>query len=53
MMLGYYLLLIYSNELEVKDTTDSQKSASYLDLHIEISYRENQNSKKSVMTSLF
>jgi hypothetical protein len=24
------------NELEVKDTTDTQKSASYLDLHLEI-----------------
>ena len=24
------------NELEIKDTTDTQKSASYLDLHLEI-----------------
>jgi hypothetical protein len=31
-----YLRFIYPNELEVKDTTDTQKSASYFDLHIEI-----------------
>ena len=31
-----YLLLIYPNELEVKDITDTQKSASYLELHPEI-----------------
>jgi hypothetical protein len=28
--------LIYPNELEVKDTTDTLKSASCLDLHLEI-----------------
>ena len=28
--------LVYSNELEVKDTTDTQMSASYLDRHLEI-----------------
>ena len=33
---GDYLHCIYQNELEVKDTTDTQKSASYLDLHLEI-----------------
>jgi hypothetical protein len=35
---GDYLHRIYPNELEVKDTTDTQKSAScvYLDLHFEI-----------------
>ena len=27
---------IYSIELEIKDTTDSDSSASYLDLHLEI-----------------
>jgi hypothetical protein len=31
-----YLHHIYPNELQVKDTTDTQKSASYLDLHLEI-----------------
>ena len=31
---------IYSNELEVKDTTDTQKFASYLDLYIEIDKRD-------------
>ena len=33
---GDYLHRIYPNELEVKDTIDTQKSASYLDLHLEI-----------------
>jgi hypothetical protein len=33
---GNYLHLIYPNKLEVKDTADTQKSASYLDIYIEI-----------------
>ena len=33
---GDFLHLIYPQELEIKDTTDSRKSASYLDLHLEI-----------------
>jgi hypothetical protein len=33
---GDYLHRIYPNELEVKDTTDTQKYASYLNLHLEI-----------------
>ena len=33
---GDFLHLIYPKELEIKDTTDSEKSASYLDLHLEI-----------------
>ena len=33
---GDYLHRIYVNKLEVKDITDTQKSASYLDLHLEI-----------------
>jgi len=33
---GAYTHLIFPNELEVKDTTDIQKSASYLDLHLQI-----------------
>jgi hypothetical protein len=31
-----YLHLIYPNELEIKDTTDTQKTTSYLDIHFEI-----------------
>jgi hypothetical protein len=31
-----YLQRIYLNELEVKDTTESQKYSSYRDLHLEI-----------------
>ena len=31
---------MYPNELEVKNTTDTHKSASYPDLHIEINYGE-------------
>ena len=33
---GDYLYRIYPNELEVTDTSDHQKFASYLDLHLEI-----------------
>ena len=33
--LGDYPHRIYLNKLEVKDTTDTQKSASYLDVHIQ------------------
>ena len=35
-----YQHLIYPNELEVKYTTDTQKSASYHDLHLEINNGE-------------
>ena len=34
-----YVNVIYPNELEIKDTTDSPKSACYLDLHLEIDSR--------------
>ena len=34
--LGDYLHLIYPNELETKDTTNTQKYNSYLDLYFEI-----------------
>jgi hypothetical protein len=27
---------IYPNELEIKDTTDTDRSASYLDIHLKI-----------------
>jgi len=33
---GDHLHRIYPNELEVKDTPDTQKSASYPDLHLEV-----------------
>ena len=33
---GDYVERIYPIELEMKDTTDTVKSASYLDLHLEI-----------------
>ena len=33
---GYYVERIYRIEQEIKDTTDTVKSASYLDLHLEI-----------------
>ena len=33
---GDYVEQIYPIELEIKDTTDTVKSASYLDLHLEI-----------------
>jgi hypothetical protein len=34
--LGYFVDHIYPIELELKDTTDTDRSASYLDLHLEI-----------------
>jgi hypothetical protein len=33
---GDFVDRIYPNELEIKDTTDTDRSASYLDLHLEI-----------------
>ena len=33
---GDYVERIYLIELEIRDTTDTVKSASYLDLHLEI-----------------
>ena len=33
---GYFIYRIYPNELEVKDTTDTQKYAFYIYLHLEI-----------------
>jgi len=45
---------IYPTELEVKDTTDTQMSASYIDLHLEIDSRGRwkQNSMTNAITSL-
>ena len=37
--------MIYPNELEIKDTTDTNKSASYLDLNLEIDNNRNLVSK--------
>jgi hypothetical protein len=34
-MFGDFVDLIYSNELEIKDTTDTDRSASYFDQRIE------------------
>jgi len=53
---GDYLHLIYSNELKVvNDTTDTQKSETYLDLHLEIDNegRLKQNSTTNAITSTF
>ena len=52
---GDYLHLIYPNELEVKDTTDTLKSDSYFDLHIDIDAQEDEKqiSTTNVITSLF
>ena len=42
---GDYLHCIYPNELEVKDTTDTERSASYLDIHLEIDNRRRLKKK--------
>ena len=39
LVFGDFLHLIYPKKLEIKDTTDSPKSACYLDLHLEIDSR--------------
>ena len=44
---GDYLDIIYPSELEIKDTTDSEKYVNFLDLHIEI----DKNNK--LLTSLY
>ena len=43
--LGDFLHLIYPSQPEIKDTTDTIKSASYLDLHLEIDTRGRLNTK--------
>ena len=35
-MLGDFVYRIYPIEFEIKDITDTDRSASYLDLHLEI-----------------
>ena len=42
---GDFLHLIYPSQLEIKDNTDTVKSASYLDLHLEIDTRGRSNTK--------
>ena len=37
--------LIYLSQLQIKDTTDTVKSASYLDFHLEIDTRGGLNTK--------
>jgi len=36
---GDFVDRIYPIELEIKDTTDTDRSASYLDLHLELTVR--------------
>ena len=45
--LGDFVDLIYHIELEIKDTTDTDRSASYLDLHLEI------DSERRLRTKLY
>ena len=42
---GDFVDRIYPIELEIKDTTDTDRSASYLDLHIEIDSEERLRTK--------
>ena len=53
---GDYLHLIYSNKLKVvKDTTNTEKSETYLDFHLDIDNegRLKQNSTTNAITSTF
>jgi hypothetical protein len=45
--LGDFVDLIYHIELAIKDTTDTDRSASYLDLHLEI------DSERRLRTKLY
>ena len=49
---GDYLHLIYRNELEIKNATDTQKSASYVDFHLEINNMMTSLLKWSISHSL-
>jgi len=42
-------VITYPNELEVKDTTDTQQSASYLDLYMYLEI----NNERTLKTNLF
>ena len=48
---GDFVNRIYPIELEIKDTTDTDKSASYPDLHLEIDSEQNFTTKE--MISIF
>jgi hypothetical protein len=47
LFIGDYLHHIYPNELEVKDTTDTQKFAWYLVLHVELDNGGKTKTKQS------
>jgi hypothetical protein len=44
------ILFIYPIELEIKDTTDTMRFASYLDLHIEIDSDDRTFTTKEIIT---
>ena len=44
---GYFVDRIYPVELEIKDTTDTDRFASYLDLHLEIDSEGRLKTKSS------
>ena len=52
---GDFLDRIYPIELEIKDTTDTDRSASYLDLHLEIDSEDGYERKFTTkeMISIF
>jgi hypothetical protein len=52
---GDFVVRIYPIELEIKDTTDTDRSASYLDLHLEINSDDcsERNFSTKVMISIF
>ena len=48
---GDFIHRIYPKELKIKDTADTVKVASYLDLHLEIDYRTNAMTFYSVLST--
>jgi nitrite reductase/ring-hydroxylating ferredoxin subunit len=45
-----YVVRIYSIEIEIKDTSDTNRSASYLNLHLEIDSEGRLRTKSTVCT---
>jgi hypothetical protein len=50
LILSLMILFIYPIELEIKDTTDTMRFASYLDLHIEIDSDDRTFTTKEIIT---
>ena len=50
LILSLVILFIYPIELEIKDTTDTMRFASYLDLHLETDRDDRTFTTKEIIT---